>query len=233
MREALRDGDVERLDHLDLGALHQRLDRRAVGHVAAQDVVAGDQVAAPERDRGVELEEAGVGDHALGLEQLADRARVGALRDLDRDRAGLLVLALEGLERRVDGPERRADEDERQQGDDAAEGAAEARLGGRGRQRPGAPGGRRAGRGRRGSSAAGRPPRCADGPRAAARRARCSCGSCPFARERVVLGGRLVARAALAPRGALLGGPLPLLWCPSAQLIPLARAPRLATGGGT
>ena len=66
---------LERLDDAHLRALHQRVDRRAVGHVAAQHVVAGAQLAAAQRERGVELEEAGVVDHALALEQLADACR--------------------------------------------------------------------------------------------------------------------------------------------------------------
>jgi hypothetical protein len=95
--------------------------------VAAQQVVAGAQVAAPERQRRVGLEEACVVDDALLLEDLADRLGVRPLGDLHGDAALLVVLAAERLEGRVDRVERGADEDHRQQRHEAPEPAARAR----------------------------------------------------------------------------------------------------------
>ena len=213
------------------GPCMQRVDRRAVGHVAAQHVVAGAQLAAAQRQRGVELEEARVGDHALALEQLADAAGVGARPGSARRRrpparrsswngwkVALMTYSAAPMN---------AQREQRDAGaGTSARGLGE--LGGSvGRPGPADPLGARGAAHRRplGDRGAAR--------RAAAARAR---GSRVADRARRSARRRLVgARRARARRAAR---PAPrrraaLLWCPCAHLQRPARAPRLAAAGGT
>ena len=60
----------------------------AVGHVAAQHVAAGAQVAAAERERRVELEEARVLDTPCASRSWPISSRVGAVGDPHGDAAG-------------------------------------------------------------------------------------------------------------------------------------------------
>ena len=128
-REALRDGHVDGLDDLGLGARDERVERGAVGHPAQQRVVAGPQLAAAARDGRVDLEErAGVDDPAL-LEQRADGPGVGARGHGDLD--GALPVAVEGLEGRVERVQRHAEQHQREQRGEAAAAVAVAGAGAR------------------------------------------------------------------------------------------------------
>ncbi len=134
-RRALRQRELERRRLLPgLRAAGQRVDRVAVGHPLLEREVAGVELAAAAGQRRVELEERPGVDHALGLEQLADVAGVGAVGD--HDRHGAAAGAVEGLERRVDHVQGGEDD---QQGDHAEYApapearAAAARAGRRGR----------------------------------------------------------------------------------------------------